>query len=120
MAEIKGDKDIEKVSSQMRKIPCYCPTVWLPLSDEKIEGVWENTNSNSESKFLRWADGQPNGLRTQNHAALSIENSRFEDYNAEKMHCATCTLKTTAILTLRGVCKDSYLGENWYNTVTKM
>ena len=128
MAEIKDDKDIEKVSSQMRKIsstpqamsPCYCPTVWLPLSDEKIEGVWENTNSNSESKFLRWADGQPNGLRTQNHAALSIENSRFEDYHAEKMHCATCTLKTTAILTLRGVCKDSYLGENWYNTVTKM
>ena len=119
MAEIKDDKDIEKVSSQMRKIsstpqamsPCYCPTVWLPLSDEKREEVWENANLNDEAKFLRWEDGQPNGLQTQNHAALFMENLHFGDFSAKEPHCVSCTLSANAILTLRGVCRDSYFGK---------
>ena len=111
MTEIKDEADLTKFANQMRKIPGLCPTVWLPLADEKSEGVWENTNLNLESKFLRWADGQPNGLRTQNHAALFIETLHFGDFNAEELHCAACTLNSTAMLTLRGVCKNSYLGK---------
>ena len=112
MTEIKDEADLNKFASQMRKM--LCPTVWLPLADEKNEGVWENTNLNLESKFLRWADGQPNGFRTQNHAALFIENLHFGDFNAEELHCAACTLYSKAVLTLRGVCKNSYLGKFYY------
>ena len=95
----------------MREIPGLSPTAWLPLSDEKIEGVWENTNLNSESKFLRWADGQPNGLQTQNYAALFTETLQFGDFDAKELHCTKCTFNSKAMLTLRGVCKNSYLGK---------
>ena len=114
MTEINDDTDLNKFASQMREIPGLCPTAWLPLSDEKIEGVWENTNFNSESKFLSWADGQPNGFETQNHAALVIQTLNYRDFNAEELHCATCTLNTKAMLTLRGVCKNSYFGKKLY------
>ena len=114
MRGIKDASEVETFASRMRKIPGFCPTVWLPLSDEKTEGVWENTNLNSESKFLRWADGQPNGFETQNHAALVIQTLNYRDFNAEELHCATCTLNTKAMLTLRGVCKNSYFGKKLY------
>ena len=114
MTEIKDHTDMETFASQIRKIPGSCPTVWLPLSDEKSEGVWENTNLNSEAKFLKWADGQPNGFQTQNYAALVVETLDYRDFNAEESHCATCTLNTKGMLTLRGACKGSYLGEKLY------
>ena len=114
MTGIKDDTEMDTFASRIRKIPGSCPIVWLPLSDGKSEGVWENTNLNSESKFLRWADGQPNGLRIQNHAALVLESLHYRDFNAEELHCATCTLNTKAMLTLRGACKESYLGEKLY------
>ena len=112
---VKDVNDIEKFTSQLADIPESCPTVWLPLTDEKIEGFWEDTNLNSEAKFLRWLDGQPNGLQTQNHAALFMENLHFGDFHAKEAHCASCTLTANTILTLRGVCKDSYLGRNSFS-----
>ena len=77
-----------------------------------MEGTWENTNSNTVAKFLKWSEGQPNGLASQNHAGMDMESLLFGDYHADDdKYCASCTLKTKALLTLRGVCKDSYLGK---------
>ena len=111
MTGVEDEQDINKLAARVKGISESCPSLWLPLSDERKEGVWENTNSNSSAKFLRWSDGQPNGLGLQNHAAVDMENFLFGDYHAEDRHCASCTLKTTTVLTLRGLCKDSYLGK---------
>ena len=111
MTEIENDLDLDAFASPMNQVLGSCPTVWLPLSDEEKEGVWENTNTKDLSKFLRWGIGQPNGLKTQNHAALDVENLLFLDYSSEIKECVSCTLKTTTILNLRGVCPDSYLGK---------
>ena len=110
MTGVEDEKDIERLASWVGSVGS-CPVVWLPLSDERKEGFWENTNSNSEAKFLRWSSEQPNGFRTQNHAGLSLEHFHFGDFHAKATHCASCTLSTAAILTMRGVCKDSFLGE---------
>ena len=111
MTDIKSELDLETLASEMKQILEYCPSVWLPLSDKQKEGLWKNTNSDLESKFLKWAEGQPNGQRAKNYAALYLENLHFLDYSADATHCTSCTSNTSAFLTLRGLCKDSYLGK---------
>ena len=119
MTEAENDSDLVDIASAMRNILESCPAVWLPLSDEKKEGVWKNTNTNSESNFLKWADGQPNGLRNKNHAVLILDSLAFGDFSAEDEHCVSCTLSTKATLVLRGVCKDSFLSKKLFSTKKK-
>ena len=112
MTGVEDDKDVEGLADQIEGFAESCPVLWLPLSDAKEEGVWKDTNSNSGAKFLKWSDGQPNGLTGQNHAGLDMEDLQFGDYHADDhKFCASCTLRTKNPLTLRGVCKDSYLGK---------
>ena len=111
LTDVENDQDLQRVSSWIRNVSESCPLIWLPLSDERKEGVWQNTNSDSVAKYLRWSEGQPNGLRTQNHAALDVQNQHFLDFFDKDNHCAFCTLNTKASLNLRGLCMDSYLGE---------
>ena len=111
MTEVENESDLETIASKMGQILASCPKLWLPLSDEKREGFWENTNEGREASLLKWADGQPNGLRDQNHAALFMETLEFGDFAAGASHCVSCKLSTKAVLTLRGVCKHSYLGK---------
>ena len=119
MTEVKNECDIEIVASKMSKIAASCTKLWLPLSDEKMEGFWENTNEGTKASLLKWADGQPNGLRVQNHAALYIETLDFGDFVSGALECVSCKLSTMAVLTLRGVCKDSYLGKKFGQTRPK-
>ena len=97
--------------SKMSKILVTCQKLWLPISDEKMEGYWENTNEGTKASLLQWADGQPNGLKVQNYAALYMETLDFGDFAAGALNCVSCKLSTRAVLTLRGLCKDSYLGK---------
>ena len=112
---MEDEQDVEELGNHIRSISESCRVLWLPLSDGRKEGVWENTNSNTAAKFLKWIDGQPNGLADQNHAGMDMESFLFGDYYAEDKYCASCTLETKTLLTLRGVCKDSYLGKPFKN-----
>ena len=111
MTGIEDDQAMRDLASKVKDGSRSCPLLWLPLSDARKEGFWENTNTKDLSKFLQWGVGQPNGLTTQNHAALDVENLLFLDYSSETKECVSCALKTTTILNLRGVCPDSYLGK---------
>ena len=115
MTGLEDDQDVKRLADHVRDVPEPCPVLWLPLSDARMEGIWENTNSDTAAKFLRWSDGQPNGLAGQNHGGLDMESLLFGDYHADDKFCASCTLKTKTSLTLRGVCKDSYLGKLFLN-----
>lgn len=111
MTGIKNEKELEMLASKTNNdIKSICPLIWLPLSDERKEGVWENTNTNLEPTFLKWESGQPNGLELQNYAVLLWEILSFHDDSVEKERCTICTSKTQALLTLRGTCKTSFLG----------
>ena len=111
MIEVENQEEIERTSSWVQDTTDSCPLVWLPISDERSEGVWENTNTMVESEFLPWSEGQPNGLRTQNHVAIHIASAQIRDFFDDDPHCTYCSLNTKAFLKLRGLCKDSYLGE---------
>ena len=111
MTGVEDDQEMRKLAKRVKGISESCPSLWMPVSDAKKEGFWENTNTNSQAKFLPWTEGQPNGLETQNYVALETENFEFGDTNKKELHCSSCTLKTNAVLNLRGVCEDSLLGD---------
>ena len=111
MTDIVNNNDLKTFALDMNIFKKSCPVFWLPISDVKKEGVWKNTNTNSEPALLKWAEGQPNGLQDQNHAALFLETLSFGDVSAEEKYCTSCTSRTHASLTLRGTCKSSFLGK---------
>ena len=111
MTGVEDDQEMRKLAKRVKGISESCPSLWMPVSDANKEGFWENTNTNSQAKFLPWTEGQPNGLETQNYVALETENFEFGDTNKKELHCSSCTLKTNAVLNLRGVCEDSLLGK---------
>ena len=119
MTGVEDEQEMKITVARMEGISKSCRSLWLPISDEREEGVWENTNTNSESNFLNWADGQPNGLRNQNHAVLLLDSLTFGDFAAEDEHCVSCTLSTKATLVLRGVCKDSFLSKTLFSNKKK-
>ena len=105
MTDIVNNNDLKTLALDMNIFKKSCPVLWLPISDVKNEGVWKNTNTNSEPAFLKWAGGQPNGLQDQNHAALFLETLSFGDESAEDKHC-------TYILYVQNTC--------FFNTARKM
>ena len=49
ITDVQNEEDLNRVSSWIRNVSDSCPLIWLPLSDKRKEGVWENTNSKSVS-----------------------------------------------------------------------
>ena len=111
MAGVEDEGEMKRMVARMEGISKSCQSLWLPISDEREEGVWENTHTNSPAKYLLWNVGQPSGLEGENHVVMERETSAIRDVNIEELHCSSCTLKTNAVLTLRGGCKDSLLGK---------
>ena len=110
MTGVESSQEMKRLAKSIKGVSGSCLHSWLPISDAKLEGVWENTNTNSPATFLPWIEGQPNGGRHENYVTLETENFEIRDAPHEEFHCYSCTLKTNATLTLRGVCKDSLLG----------
>ena len=111
MTGVEDEGEMKIMVARMEGISKSCQSLWLPISDGRAEGVWENTHTNSPAKYLPWNVGQPNGLEGENYVALERETSAIRDVNIEELHCSSCSLKTNAVLTLRGGCKDSLLGK---------
>ena len=107
----EDEQEMKIMVARMQGISKSCRSLWLPISDERAEGNWENTHTNSPAKYLPWNVRQPDGLESENYVVMERETSAIRDGNIEELHCSSCTLKTNAVLTLRGGCKDSLLGK---------
>ena len=110
MTGLEDEQEMKIMVANMEGISKSCRSLWLPISDERAEGIWETTHTNSPAKYLPWNVGQPNGLEGENYVALERETSAIRDVNIEELHCSSCSLKTNTVLTLPGGCKDSLLG----------
>ena len=111
MTGLEDEEEMKIMVARMQGISKSCRSLWLPISDERAGGIWENTHKNSPAKYLLWNVGQPSRLEGENHVVIERETSAIRDVNIEELHCSSCTLKTNAVLTLRGGCKNSLLGK---------
>ena len=91
-----------------------CPYVWTPLSDEKSEGMFLNMNSNSDAKYQIWDKAEPNGDKEENYVTIKVQSAALHDVAEDKFYCSTCSLPSSLLLQLDGVCEDSFIGNLYH------
>ena len=89
-----------------------CNLVWTPITDERTEGRFVDTEDGSSPTFLPWTSGQPNGGREENVVAVDRAKMPrpYKDTTALNTHCFSCSLPQTEGLRLKGLCAGSLLG----------
>ena len=112
MAEISNEKELNSTAELVKRLFTSCSLLWVPVSDEALEGEFRNTNSGNMETYLPWAFGQPNGKGVQNHVAFDLDNMNYDDRAATPLKvCVACMMTITTLFRLRGLCKNSYMGK---------
>ena len=108
---VNDENELQEYLKLMKESQVDCIGVWLPLSDDEEEGVFRNIYTHQIETYLPWSPEQPSGGTSQNSVILSLVTDGYiDDYNTEK-RCVSCILGMNPTFRLRGVCKQSYLGE---------
>ena len=87
-----------------------CPFVWTPLSDQNSEGVFLNLNDNFTAPYMLWDKKVPNGGKDENSVDIRVSTAALNDVDANEKLCSTCSLSSSLLLQLDGVCEDSFIG----------
>ena len=74
----------------------------------------EYCSKTTSFRNLDFAAGNPNGGQKYNIATFYIEDKKLRDWNPEKRFCVSCMGLKNTTYTLRGICKDSLLGNDLY------
>ena len=91
-----------------------CSYIWTPLSDQNSEGLFINMNNNSTVQYQRWDKGQLNGGKRDNYAAIFVRSAALYDVDENALYCSTCSLSSSLILQLGGLCENSFIGNFFY------
>ena len=86
-----------------------CQYIWSPYNDVENEGEYVNGNTGKVIDKLDWEPAQPNGLNLENHVAILPSIAKFRDIAGSTYACTSCIIPYK-VLTLRGSCENSYLG----------
>ena len=89
-----------------------CSSVWTPLSDKNHEGFFFNMNNNSSVQYPFWDKSRPNGGKNENYVVIVIRTAALNDVDQNRLSCSTCSLSSSLILQLDGVCESSFIGNN--------
>ena len=89
-----------------------CPYIWTPLSDQNSEGVFLNVNNNLTAPYLIWAKKEPNGGKDENHIQINVRTAALNDIDENRLFCSACSLSSSLLLRLDGVCQDSFIGDH--------
>ena len=87
-----------------------CPFVWTPLTDQNSEGVYLNMNNNSDVQYKNWDKTEPNGGKNENYVMINVRQAALHDVQEKRLACSTCSLSSSLLLQLDGMCKDSFIG----------
>ena len=87
-----------------------CPCMWTPLSDENSEGVFFNVNINSTVQYQNWGKREPNGGKKENHVIIKARTTALNDVDKNRLFCSACSISSSLVLRLDGVCQDSFIG----------
>ena len=102
---------LKYVAWHKRTTGSNCPYIWTPLSDEKSEGVFLNMNNNAEAEFQIWDGVEPNGGEDENFVMIEVSRGVFLDVSPTKLICSSCSLSTSLLLHMDGLCEDSLIGD---------
>ena len=83
---------------------------WTPFNDVKEEGVYRNEYNGQVIEVLHWYENQPNGGTEENFVTLGVKEKSFIDSNGNREQTGLACSVTKEIITLRGGCKGSFLG----------
>ena len=110
MTAITDEEDLKRVTDMVMGAVDYCIDLSLPVSDVTEDGVFKNTDHGGLVTFLPWAESEPNGGKSMNAVVLRLGSQNYWDVFLHHQGCVSCSLKSTTIFTLRGLCKDSLMG----------
>ena len=115
IAELHTDRDSTHIVTLLENMNSGCKYLWTPLSDEEDEGEFRSSNAKQPATYLPWLQGQPDGVDTENHVVVEVKSKLLHDFNKNEEHCAPCDLKKSLVLTLIGVCMNTYFGNYFLN-----
>ena len=72
---------------------------------ETFVGEYRSTNIGNTVTYLPWATINPSGTSSAKYVALNSEDMNYYDLSSRKF-CVSCTLTTTTLFILRGICQD--------------
>ena len=89
-----------------------CPGfgVWTPLSDQNSEGLFLNMNNNSTVHYQNWDNNEPNGGKRENFVVIDVRTAALSDVEENRLFCSACSISSSLVLRLDGVCEDSFIG----------
>ena len=89
-----------------------CVDIWTPFSDNESEGVFINMNNNKETTNIDfWSKSEPNGGRDENFVVISMARKALVDVPEKTRGCSSCSISSSLLLKLDGLCKDSMIGK---------
>ena len=110
MTEFSNKDELNTTVELVKGLTESCTFLWTPVTDESVEGEYRSINSGDKVSFLPWALTNPTGASSANYVALNFEDMSFYDLSSRKF-CVSCTMTTTRLFRLRGLCQDSYMGK---------
>ena len=110
MTEISNKDELNTTRELVKGLIESCAFLWIPVTDECVEGEYRSINSGNTVTYLPWAPTNPSGTSSANYVALNLEDMGYYDLSSRKF-CVSCSMTTTTVFRLRGLCQDSYVGK---------
>jgi hypothetical protein len=111
MTEISNRPELVYTAGLVKTWMKSCIFVWLPVTIESVGGDFKNIYSRDQESYLPWGPQQPDGKNALNVVALKLDDFAYYDYPATNSLCVSCTVATTTVFRLRGLCQNSYMGK---------
>ena len=115
MTELRNEEEVNYISSLFNLEKDSCENVWTPITDVAEEGKYKSSITGDFSTFLPWEPSEPNGETDENFVLLRLSSLRYFDNipTIIKPVCTVCEVDVHTIFSLRGVCQESYFGEDF-------
>ena len=69
-------------------------------------------NNNKEKTNIDfWSKSEPNGGRDENFVVISVARKALVDVPEKTRGCSSCSISSSLLLKLDGLCKDSMIGK---------
>ena len=97
-----------------------CEHVWMPITDEEVEGKFKSTVTGEIVSYLPWKGNKPNGGDLENNVILSLDYQIYNDWYQNTIGtkyaftCTSCNLPRNTEYIVFGVCKKSHFGESFF------
>ena len=106
------DKFVKYINWHVSTTGGTCVDIWTPFSDKESEGVFINMNNNNITTDIDfWSKGEPNGGRDENFVVISMARKALVDVPEKTRGCSSCSISSSLLLKLDGLCKDSMIGK---------